>query len=141
MTHPSILPRGPAGGKPPRWDLQAERFSAAITLYQMARGFLPVWHDGKTDSTMVDCEVTIDADHFGPNLRDRLSEFFRRALRRNPPEQFDNALRMLEEWQSVFRTTTITATGAFYDVETDNSALPAEPSIQSWRSSDSDRPP
>ena len=90
--------------KPPAWDLQAERFSAAVTLYQMATGDLPVWHDGKTDPTMVECEATIDAERFDPNLREQLTDFFRRALRRNPKERFDNAQQMLEAWQKVFST-------------------------------------
>jgi serine/threonine protein kinase len=46
--------------KPKRWDLQAERFAVAVTLYQMATGILPLWHDGKTDPAMVNCEATIE---------------------------------------------------------------------------------
>src|SRR5690606_21024112 len=29
--------------KPPRWDLHAERYSAAVTLYELATGALPKW--------------------------------------------------------------------------------------------------
>jgi serine/threonine protein kinase len=110
--------------KPPRWDLHAERFSAAVTLYQMATGYQPVWHDGKTDPTMVDCEVTIDAEQFhDPNLREPLTEFFRRALRRNAKERFDNAQQMLKAWQDVFSTAPGSLTSTTEGDEPDNSAL------------------
>src|SRR5438876_126015 len=32
--------------KPPRWDLHAERYAAAATLYELATGTLPKWGDG-----------------------------------------------------------------------------------------------
>ncbi|MDE8346400.1 MAG: BREX system serine/threonine kinase PglW [Acidocella sp.] len=115
--------------KPPRWDLQAERFSAAITLYQMATGFMPVWHDGKTDPTMVEAEATIDADRFDPNLRDKFLKFFGQALRRNPRERFDNAQQMLAAWQGIFGTATTTLTITTDDGEADNSALLAAATI------------
>ena len=35
--------------KPPRWDLNAERFAAAMTLYEMTTGRLPIWGDGRSD--------------------------------------------------------------------------------------------
>lgn len=109
--------------RPQRWDLQAERFSVAVTLYQMATGFLPVWHDGKTDPAMVDCEATIDAERFDPNLREQFTSFFKRALRRNPRERFDNAQQMLEAWERLFITATVTPTVTTDGVEPDNLAL------------------
>ncbi len=33
--------------KPPRWDLHAERYAAAVTLYELATGQLPQWGDGR----------------------------------------------------------------------------------------------
>jgi serine/threonine protein kinase len=116
--------------RPPRWDLQAERFSVAVTLYQMATGFLPLWHDGKTDPAMVDCEATIDAERFDPNLREQFTSFFRRALRRNPRERFDNAQQMLEAWQELFRTATVTPTATSDGTEPDNSALLAVATLE-----------
>lgn len=109
--------------KPARWDLQAERFSAAVTLYKMATGFLPVWHDGRTDPAMVECEVTIDAERFDPNLREHFTSFFKQALRRNPRERFDNAQQMLEAWHRVFSTVTVTPTTTDNGIESDNLAF------------------
>lgn len=108
--------------RPPRWDLQAERFAAAVTLYQMATGAMPTWHDGITDPSMVDCEATIEAERFFPNLRVELTAFFRRALRRDPRKRFDNAQEMLQAWKDLFKTTTATEM-ATYEGEEDNKAL------------------
>lgn len=55
---------------PPRWDSHAERFSAAMTLYQMATGSLPVWGDGQSNPAALDCEVTTESDLFDPALRE-----------------------------------------------------------------------
>ena len=46
--------------QPPRWDLYAERFAIAMTLYEMATGPAPTWGDGLSDPAMLDCEVTLD---------------------------------------------------------------------------------
>jgi serine/threonine protein kinase len=108
--------------KPPRWDLQAERFAAAVTLYKMATGILPVWHDGKTDPAMVECEATIDAEQFDPELRDKLTGFFRQALRRDPRGRFDNAQQMLEAWRAVFSVPS-PIVPAEEGVEPDNASL------------------
>ncbi len=88
--------------KPPRWDLDAERYAAAATLYEMATGTLPIWGDGSSDPSYLDCEITIEPELFEANLRDRLSEFFRKAFRRNLEERFDNAEQMLRAWRHCF---------------------------------------
>ena len=38
-----------ADRKPPRWDLHAERYAAAVTLHEMLAGTPPVFGDGLTD--------------------------------------------------------------------------------------------
>lgn len=91
--------------KPPRWDLNAERFAAAMTLYEMTTGRLPIWGDGRSDPAVVDHEVTLDVGRFDPNLRDEMVAFFRRALSRNAEERFDNAEQMLQDWRRLFRQT------------------------------------
>lgn len=107
--------------KPQRWDLQAERFAAAVTLYRMAVGDMPKWSGG-SDPLLVDAEVTIEAERFDPNLREHFTSFFQRALRRNPRERFDNAQQMAEAWRNIFTTATVTSEG----IEEDNSALLAD---------------
>jgi hypothetical protein len=100
--------------RPPRWDLHAERFAAAMTLYEMTTGRLPIWGDGRSDPAVVDYEVTLDVGRFDPNLRDEMVGFFSRALRRNADERFDNAEQMLQDWRRLFRQTEL-GTGGLTD--------------------------
>jgi serine/threonine protein kinase len=90
--------------KSKRWDLHAERYAAAITLYEMAAGpgSFPKWGDAASDPSHLQCEATIDGDLFDASLRDNLMEFFTRAFRRNPDERFDNAEAMLDAWRDCF---------------------------------------
>ncbi len=88
--------------RPPRWDLYAERFAIAVTLYEMVTGDLPRWGDGKTAPAMLDCEVTLESERFDPHLREGLTAFFEKGLRRDYRERFDNAEEMLRAWRRVF---------------------------------------
>jgi serine/threonine protein kinase len=87
-----------------RWDLNAERYAAAATLFELAAGpnNFPKWGDGASDPSHLDCEATIDGDLFDASLRDGLTEFFQKAFRRNPEERFDNARQMLDAWRDCF---------------------------------------
>ena len=87
-----------------RWDLNAERYAAAATLFELAAGpnNFPKWGDGTSDPSHLDCEATIDGDLFDASLRDSLTEFFQKAFRRNPEDRFDNAEQMLDAWRDCF---------------------------------------
>ncbi|MBI3156058.1 MAG: BREX system serine/threonine kinase PglW [Burkholderiales bacterium] len=85
-----------------RWDLHAERFAAAVTLYEMAVGNPPRWGDGPTAPAMLDVEACIDADVLDPVVRQPLAGFFAKALRRDWRERHDNADEMLRAWRAVF---------------------------------------
>jgi len=95
--------------KPVQWDLHAERFTAAMTLYEMATGTLPAWGDGQTDPGMLDCEVSIASEMFDSNIRKAMATFFTKAFRRDSKERFDNAEEMLNAWRSVFRTVDVSS--------------------------------
>ncbi len=90
--------------KPKRWDLNAERYAAAATLFELAAGpnNFPKWGDGTSDPSHLECEATIDGDLFDASLRDSLTEFFQKAFRRNPEDRFDNARQMLDAWGECF---------------------------------------
>jgi len=94
-----------ANRKPLRWDLSAERYSAAVTLYEMAsgHGVLPIWGDGKSDPAITDGELKIEPEKFDASVRDGLVKFFKTALHRDPPRRFDNADEMKWAWQQLFK--------------------------------------
>lgn len=100
-THPYLDPFL-SQRKPPRWDLYAERFALAVTLYEMAIGKPPVWGDGQTSPAMLDVEATIASDVFDPVTREGFTAFFTKALRRDYKARFDNAEEMLRAWRAIF---------------------------------------
>jgi len=91
--------------KPARWDLAAERFSTAVTLYEMTLGHgvtLP-WCHTKSDSSLTDDELVLDAEKFDASVRDGLVKFFSKALNRESDQRFDNAYDMQTSWRQVFK--------------------------------------
>lgn len=88
--------------RPPRWDLSAERFAAAVTLHEMMTGALPTWGDGQSDPALLDDEAAVESGRLDPSLREGLTAFFDKALRRDPRERHDNAEDMLRAWRRVF---------------------------------------
>lgn len=91
--------------KPPRWDLHAERYATAVTLYELATGRRPYWGDKTTDPSHLSAntEITIEPELFAPSLREPLAGFFRKAFRRDIKQRFDNAEQMLESWRACFK--------------------------------------
>lgn len=88
----------------PRWDLYAERFALAVTLYEMAVGQPPLWGDGQTSPAMLSVEASVESDVFDPATREGFSNFFSKALKRDFKERFDNAEEMLRAWRAIFST-------------------------------------
>ena len=88
--------------KPLRWDLSAERYSAAVTLYEMTlgAGVLPQW--SKANPELTDAELVVEAEKFDPSVREGMEAFFRKGLHREPSQRFDNADQMRRAWQQVF---------------------------------------
>lgn len=89
--------------EPARWDPAAERYSAAVTLYQMATGTLPRWGDDQSDPALVEePELDLQPELFDANVRDGLIEFFETALNRHVDHRFQNAEQMRRAWGDVF---------------------------------------
>ena len=97
--------------RPPRWDVYAERFAAAMTLHEMATGNLPGWGDGLTDPMLIEEEVTLDAEWLDPSVRGPLTEFFAKALARDYRARFDSAEEMRRAWSGCFGAIDVQATG------------------------------
>ncbi|WP_202927006.1 protein kinase domain-containing protein [Gordonia desulfuricans] len=94
-------------GKRTAFDSAAERYSAAVVLYEMATGSTPVYGDGRSDPTALTDDVTIDVEAFtdaglSQVRADALAGFFRTALARDARKRHDTATAMLTAWKSVF---------------------------------------
>ncbi|MEW2142672.1 BREX system serine/threonine kinase PglW [Micromonospora vinacea] len=85
-----------------RYDAAAERFAAAVVLYEMATGVLPRWGDN-ANPTVVSDEVALDPAVFDPAVADRLVEFFGRALARDAAARFDTVDEMTDAWRAIFQ--------------------------------------
>ncbi|MFI7660907.1 BREX system serine/threonine kinase PglW [Micromonospora parva] len=85
-----------------RFDAAAERFAAAVTLYEMATGTLPRWGEGANPAAISD-EVTLDPAAFDISVADRLVAFFAKALARDTADRFDTLDEMTDAWRAVFR--------------------------------------
>ncbi|MBQ0905028.1 BREX system serine/threonine kinase PglW [Micromonospora sp. U21] len=85
-----------------RFDAAAERFAAAVVLYEMATGVLPRWGDNANPAAISD-EVTLDPAAFDPAVADRLVEFFGRTLARDAAARFDTVDEMTDAWRAIFQ--------------------------------------
>ncbi|MGY1621049.1 BREX system serine/threonine kinase PglW [Geodermatophilus sp. SYSU D00965] len=86
----------------PHWDPAAERYAAAVTLYEMATGTLPAWGDGETAPALLDDEVTLEPELMDSAVAEELTDFFRTALRRDAAQRFPTAEAMLASWRRIF---------------------------------------
>jgi len=89
-------------GQRKRWDLAADRFSAAMVLHEMAAGAPPRWADGRSDPRFVDAEASVDRDGLPREIAGPLADFFELGLRRDADQRFDTADDMLRAWRFLF---------------------------------------
>ncbi|MFH5230376.1 protein kinase domain-containing protein [Antrihabitans spumae] len=90
------------------FDSAAERYSAAVVLFEMATASTPAYGDGVSDPGVLHDEVTVTPEDFtaGGLSRTRaeaLVQFFRIALARSAKSRFDTAAAMREAWAGVFK--------------------------------------
>ncbi|MGC5163001.1 protein kinase domain-containing protein [Rhodococcus sp. DT1] len=94
------------------YDSAAERYSAAVVLYEMATSGTPVYGDGLSDPRVLDDDVSVSAEDFTAGgvsaaRADALADFFRTALARDVKKRFDTAATMRDAWTAVFKAQTI----------------------------------
>ncbi|MCP4690008.1 MAG: protein kinase, partial [Desulfobacterales bacterium] len=82
--------------RPARWDVYDERFTAAMTLHEMAAGVLPTWGDGQSDPALTGGEVHIASESFDADIRGAMTAFFTREFQRAREKRCDNAEEMLK---------------------------------------------
>jgi serine/threonine protein kinase len=85
----------------PRYDAAAERFAAAVTLFEMATGTLPQW--GGANPAAVSGEVSLDPAMFHQGVADRLVDFFGRSLARSVSDRFHTIDEMIDAWRGIFK--------------------------------------
>ena len=96
-----------------QWDQATERYSAAITLYEMTTGIHPKWGDGKTLPSLLPVteRILLEPDLFPAEVRQSLLTFFERALQRDSAKRFEDATTMREAWQKAMAGSTVTVVG------------------------------
>lgn len=97
------------GGARSRFDSAAERYSAAVVLFEMATGHTPVYGDPLADPASVLDDVTIEPGDFDDAVAQHLVPFFRAALARDAKRRQDTAAEMLEQWRGAFPNDATTA--------------------------------
>lgn len=90
-------------GQPHRrsYDSAAERYAAAVVLFEMATGRQPIFGAPYNDPSMVDDDVTVavgDFPEFAPSTAQALTQFFRSALARDSRERYDTPDTMRAAW-------------------------------------------
>lgn len=95
--------RAPGRG---RFDLHADRYSAAVTLYEMLTGAKPVYGDGTADPLTIEDGPRVKASDFDSSVAVGLVDFFERSLARDTADRFDTADEMLRAWLRAFEPAT-----------------------------------
>lgn len=84
------------------WDEAADRYSAAVTLYEIVTGTRPRWGDNEAAATATTEPILLEPERFDPSVRTTLAAFFQRALLRSAADRFDSADAMREAWLDCF---------------------------------------
>jgi serine/threonine protein kinase len=89
------------------WDSAAERYAAAVTLFEMATGHAPVYGDGETAPQFVE-QAAVEPGDFDPAVADALVRFFKKALAKDTKRRHGTASDMLAEWRTALATSAAT---------------------------------
>lgn len=90
-------------GERRQYDTAAERYGAAVVLFEMATGHTP-WYgaDENAHPATVDDDVTLAPDMFESTIAAGMVDFFASALSRRAAQRPDTAEDMLRAWHAVF---------------------------------------
>lgn len=86
----------------PRYDSPAERYAAAVVLFEMATGAAPAYGDESAHPAAVDDDATVDASAFDPTIAGPMVTFFTKALARDAEQRHHTVAEMLREWEAAF---------------------------------------
>ncbi|RYF60894.1 MAG: BREX system serine/threonine kinase PglW, partial [Comamonadaceae bacterium] len=101
-TPPYLDPFLGTGGRA-QYDTAAERYGAAVVLFEMATGTSPLYGtDQQVNPATVDDDVTVTPTMFESAVAASLTGFFAAALSRESSARPDTSEDMLREWQRVF---------------------------------------
>ncbi|MER5337842.1 BREX system serine/threonine kinase PglW [Micromonospora sp. NPDC002717] len=98
-----------------RYDSAAERYAAAVVLFEMATGSTPVYGDGEGDPGSILDEATIRPEMFDATLAGDLVDFFRKALARDAGARHHTAEAMRAAWLRIFAKDATTEPDESYD--------------------------
>ncbi|MFG3685442.1 BREX system serine/threonine kinase PglW [Micromonospora sp. NPDC047740] len=98
-----------------RYDSAAERYAAAVVLFEMATGSTPVYGDGEGDPGSIPDDATIRPEMFDATLAGDLVDFFRKALARDAGARHHTAEAMRAAWLRIFAKDATTEPDESYD--------------------------
>ncbi|MGY1979952.1 BREX system serine/threonine kinase PglW [Nocardia gipuzkoensis] len=102
-TPPYLDPFLGLAGTRRTYDTAAERYGAAVVLFEMATGSVPQYGpDPQANPATVDDDVTLAPEMFEAAVAESLSRFFASALARDAAARPDTAEDMLRAWRAVF---------------------------------------
>lgn len=85
------------------FDPAADRYSAAVVLYELCTGARPIYGDGTAEPSLVDSSLTLDPAMFDASVADGLVVFFGRALAPDATDRFGTPGDMRRAWTEAFR--------------------------------------
>lgn len=99
-------------GERRQYDTAAERYGAAVVLFEMATGETPHYGpDPNAHPATVDDDVTLTPALFEPTLATAMVDFFTAALSRDATRRPDTAEDMVRQWRQIFAVLDDTAAG------------------------------
>lgn len=84
------------------YDTAAERYAAAVVLFEMATGQTPVYGDPSAHPAVVEDDVTIEHSAFDASIAKPMAAFFAHALSRDAAKRPHTAAEMLQAWEAAF---------------------------------------